>query len=63
MLAYTTFRDTTHNYLGFGSIDTEKSTMPARMDPGTHNYQVFDQQRLEYAPEKCKESVYKTQIL
>ena len=53
----------THNYLGFGSIDTEKSTMPARMDPGTHNYQVFDQQRLEYAPEKSKESVFEVQIL
>ena len=37
--------------------------MLARVDPGTHNYQVLDQQRLEYAPKKCKESVYETQIL
>ena len=63
MLAYTTFRDTTHNYLGFGSIDTEKSTMLARMDLGKHNYQVLDQQRLEYEPEKCKESVFEAPIL
>ena len=37
--------------------------MLARVDPGTHNYQVLDQQRLEYAPEMCKESVFELPIL
>ncbi len=44
-----TFGSDGHIITGFlGSIDP-KSTMPAAWTRETHNYQVFDQQRLEYA--------------
>jgi len=52
-----------HNYPFFGFSGHIITTMLARMDLGKHNYQVLDQQRLEYEPEKCKESVFEAPIL